>query len=56
MPRPSAERKAEQIYDDYLRVEFDDDEEAKAWLVSEIVAALKEAEQAGYVRAMRKRF
>jgi hypothetical protein len=56
MTSPSAERKAKDIADEFIRAEFDDDAEATAWLISEIKAALEEAEQAGYKRAMAKRF
>jgi hypothetical protein len=56
MTSPAAERKAKEIADDFLAAEFDDDDETKAWLVSEIKAALEEAEEAGYKKAMRKRF
>jgi hypothetical protein len=56
MPRLSTERKAKDIADEFVRAEFDDDAEAAAWLVSKIKAALEEAEQAGYKKAMRKRF
>jgi hypothetical protein len=51
-----AERKAEKIADEFLNAEFDDDVKAKAWLILKISAALEEAEQAGYAKAMRKRF
>ena len=37
-------------------LEFDDDDETKAWLVEKISAALEQAEEAGYKRAMAKRF
>jgi hypothetical protein len=53
---PAAERKATQIADDFLSAEFDDDDETKAWLVKHIKAALEEAEEAGYKKAMCKRF
>jgi hypothetical protein len=53
MPIPSPERKAAQIADDFLAGEFD---EAHAWLVKKIKAALEEAEEAGYKWAMAKRF
>jgi hypothetical protein len=56
MNRTSAERSAKDIADEFMRAEFDDDAEATAWLVSEIKAALEEAEEAGYKKAMRKRF
>jgi hypothetical protein len=56
MIRPSPERKATEIAGDFLAEEFDDDDEAKAWLVKHIEAALEEAEEAGYKKAMRKRF
>jgi hypothetical protein len=57
MPSPSAaERKAIEIADDFVTAEFDDDTDAKAWLVDRIAAALEKAEEAGYKRAMAKRF
>jgi hypothetical protein len=56
MPSPAAERKATEIADDFLAGEFDEDAEAHAWLVKKIAAALEEAEEAGYKRAMSKRF
>jgi hypothetical protein len=56
MTSPSAERKAKDIAGEFLREEFDDDAEAAAWLVKKIAAALKEAEEAGFKKAMRKRF
>jgi hypothetical protein len=56
MTSPSAERKAKDIADEFVRAEFDDDAETAAWLVKKIAAALKEAEEAGYKKAMRKRF
>jgi hypothetical protein len=52
----SAERKAKDIADEFVRAEFDHDAETAAWLVKKITAALKEAEEAGYKKAMRKRF
>jgi hypothetical protein len=57
-PRPetSPERRAAQIDDDLLAGEFDEDAEAHAWLVKRIKAALEEADEAGYKRAMAKRF
>jgi hypothetical protein len=39
-----------------LDAELDNDREAKAWLIRKIAAALEEAEEAGYKRAMAKRF
>jgi hypothetical protein len=39
-----------------MREEFDDDAETTAWLVEMIKAALEEAEETGYKKAMRKRF
>jgi hypothetical protein len=61
MTSPSAaECKAIKIADDFLDAEFDDDADAKAWLVEKITAALEEAYEAwydaGYKEAMRKRF
>jgi hypothetical protein len=56
MNSPSAERKANDIANEFLCAEFDDDAEAAVWLVQKIKAALEEAEQAGYSKAMRKRF
>jgi hypothetical protein len=56
MTRLSSECKAKDIADAFLRAEFDVDAEAVAWLVKKITAALKEAEEAGYKKAMRKRF
>jgi hypothetical protein len=56
MTSPVAERKATKIADDFLSEEFDDDDETKAWLVEKISAALEQAEEAGYKRAMAKRF
>jgi hypothetical protein len=56
MTSPSAERKATKIADGFLAEEFDEDAEAHAWLVKKIATALKEAEEAGYKRAMAKRF
>jgi hypothetical protein len=52
----SAERKAKDIADEFVRAEFGDDAETVAWLVKKITAALEEAERAGYLKAMRKRF
>jgi hypothetical protein len=51
-----AEQKAIQIAVEFIRAEFEDDLEATEWLASKISAALEEAEQAGYAKAMRKRF
>jgi hypothetical protein len=56
MTSPSAERKAKDIADEFVRAEFDDDAEAAAWLVRKVAAALEEAERTGYSKAMRKRF
>jgi hypothetical protein len=56
MPSLSPERKAAQIADDFVAAEFDEDAEARAWLVKRIMAALEEANEAGYKRAMAKRF
>jgi hypothetical protein len=56
MTSQSAERKAKDIADEFIRAEFDDDADATAWLVKKIKAAIEEAEQAGYKRAMAKRF
>jgi hypothetical protein len=39
-----------------LDAELEDNDDAKAWLVEKIAAALEEAERAGYSKAMRKRF
>jgi hypothetical protein len=47
---------AKEIADDFIAAEFDDDAKAKAWLVKHIKAALEAAEEAGYKKAMRKRF
>ena len=52
----SAECKAAEIAGDFLDAELDDDAEAKEWLVEKIAAALEAAEQAGYIKAMKKRF
>jgi hypothetical protein len=51
-----AERKATEIADEFIAAEFDDEADAKKWLVERISAALEEAERAGYSKAMRKRF
>jgi hypothetical protein len=56
MTSPAAERKAAKIADEFLDAEMDSDAEAKAWLVKHIKAALEEAEEAGYKKAMRKWF
>ena len=48
MTSPAAERKATEIADDFLAGKFDDDDEAKTWLIEKIAAALEEAEEAGY--------
>jgi hypothetical protein len=56
MPITSAERKADEIAGDFITAEFDDDADAKAWLIEKIRAALEVAEEAGYKRAMAKRF
>ena len=40
MPSPSPECKAAEIAADFIDAEFDDDAEAKAWLVEKIAAAL----------------
>ena len=55
MPTP-AECKAAQIADTFLNAEFDSDAEARTWLIIKIAAALEEAEDRGYKRAMAKRF
>jgi hypothetical protein len=52
----TAERKTAEIAAEFLDAELENDTEAKSWLVERIAAALEEAEQAGYVKAMRKRF
>jgi hypothetical protein len=51
-----AEQKAIEIAVEFIRAEFDDDLEATEWLAKKIAAALEEAEQAGYSKAMRERF
>jgi hypothetical protein len=56
MTRLSAERTAKDIADELVRGKFEDEARAAAWLVKKIAAALKEAEEAGYKKAMRKRF
>jgi hypothetical protein len=60
MPTPPIERKAEKIADIFLDAELENDTEAKAWLVENIMAALEEvadaAREAGYKQAMAKRF
>jgi hypothetical protein len=56
MTNPAAERKAAEIADEFLNAEFDDCPDVRKWLVEKITAALEEAEQAGYSKAMRKRF
>ena len=56
MTSPSFERRAKAIASDFIMAEFDDDAEATAWLVEKIKAALEEADEAGYKRAMAKRF
>jgi hypothetical protein len=49
MTSPSAaECKAIKIADDFLDPEFDDDADAKAWLVEKIAATLEAAREAGY--------
>jgi hypothetical protein len=55
MPIP-AERKAKEIADEFIVAEFDDDDEAAVWLTNRIAAALEDAEERGYKRAMAKRF
>ena len=52
----SAERKAIEIADEFARIRFGDNAHATAWLVNRIKAALVEAEEAGFKKAMRKRF
>jgi hypothetical protein len=56
MPIPSAERKAAEIADEFLDAKLESDTDAKRWLVERIAAALEAAEEAGYKRAMAKRF
>ena len=56
MTRLSAERTAKDIADEFLRAVFNNDAKDAAWLVKKIAAALEEAENAGYKRAMAKRF
>jgi hypothetical protein len=56
MSSSPAERKATEIADDFMAGEFDEDAEVHAWLVKRIKAALEEAEEVGYRKAMRKRF
>jgi hypothetical protein len=56
MTSAAAARKAKEIADDFLAEEFDDDDETKEWLVENLTAALEEAEERGYKRAMAKRF
>ena len=51
-----ADRRAIEIDSDFLNAELDDDADAQSWLVKRIKAALKEVEEAGYKRAMAKRF
>jgi hypothetical protein len=53
MTSPSTERKATKITEDFLAAELDDDEETNAWLVERIAAALEEAVEASYKKAMR---
>ena len=55
MPRLSPEQTAAKIADEFIAAEFDDDAEASAWLANKIKAALDEAEEVGYKRAMAKR-
>jgi hypothetical protein len=56
MIRLSPERIAAKIADEFIAAEFDDEAEASAWLAEKIKAALDAAEEAGYRRAMAKRF
>jgi hypothetical protein len=56
MASAASELKAEKIADEFLNAEFDDDAEAKAWLILKISAALDEAKRVGYTKAMLKRF
>ena len=53
---PAFDRIAAEIADDFLDAELDSDTEAKAWLVEKVAAALGEAEERGYKRAMANRF
>ena len=52
----SAERRVTKIADEFIAAEFEDDADAKAWLVEKIAAALEKARDAGYNEAMPKRF
>ena len=52
----STECNAAQIADAFLNAEFDSDTKARLWLVIKIAAALEEADEAAYKRAMAKRF
>jgi hypothetical protein len=54
--RKSPEQKAGEIADDFLNAELADDADARERLVKKITAALEEAEEAGYKRAMSRRF
>ena len=56
MASPSPEHKAAEIADEFLDAELESDTEARLWLIIKIAAALEEAEQTGYKRAMAKRF
>ena len=47
MNRPSAERKAAQIANEFLDAELESDAEAKAWLVEKSTAAFEKAEEGG---------
>jgi hypothetical protein len=51
-----SERTAAKIADNFLDAELENDTEAKTWLIIKIAAALEQAEEAGYKRAMAKRF
>jgi hypothetical protein len=54
--RKAPEQKAGEIADDFLNAELGDDADAREWLAKKITAALEQAEEAGYRRAMSKRF
>ena len=47
MTSPAAEKKAIEIVDEFISQDFDEEAEARSWLVSHIARALMEAERAG---------
>ncbi len=47
MTNPAAEKKAIEIVDEFMSQDFDEEAEARAWLVSHVARSLMEAERAG---------